>query len=401
MLERPSSRPQPQATRRRGGPDIVGTLPVAAVTAALWAAVVGLVSVGALVTLSWAVSGRGDDGVSTPVQATGVFWLAAHHAPVATATTTVTLLPLGLLALPVVLLYLAGRWAVRVTSTTTVPDTVLLVVTATATYAALALLVAEAAAVGDAQVPPLAALGWTGLVAGASLTAGAVRGGGLHEVLLDRVPAPARHAATAAATTGAALGVVVGVVGVVALVARWSTVAGLTHQVAAGVGDAVGLLLVSLVYLPNLLVWVLSYVAGPGFAIGGGASADPFSAAGGLLPGVPLLGAIPPDAPAAAPLLLLLPVVAGALGTVVLRRRTSLVLVDEVVAVLGGAALVGVVAALLCALAGGSLGSARLAELGPRPLLAGLALAGLVAAGGMLASLVPRVLPHVWVSEHR
>ena len=399
MAERTASRSRPDAPTRRRTPDMVGTLPVAAVTAALWAAGVGLIVIGVLVTVSWAISGRGDDGLSTPISATGVFWLAAHHAPVETAVTTVTLLPLGLFALVATLLYRAGRWAVRITATTSVADAALLVVAATATYSALAFLVAQASSIAGAQVAPLAALGWSALVSAGALSAGVVRGGALAGSLRDRLPVSLHRAALAAAMSGALIGVGVCLVAIAAVVGRWSTVAGLSHQLAPGLGDAVGLFLVSLAYLPNLLVWALSYVAGPGFAIGGGASVDPFSAAGGLLPGVPLLGAIPLDAPVAAPALLLLPVLAGALSTVVLRRRMSLPLAEEMAAVLTGAALVGAASVVLCALAGGSLGSARLVGLGPPALLTGIALAALVAAGGALASLVPRLMPHVWVHE--
>jgi hypothetical protein len=312
---------------------------------------------------------------------------------------TVTLLPLGLLAIPVTILVLAGRWAMRITSARTTPDVVLLVVAATATYSGIAFLVAQAASIAGAQVAPLAALGAVAVVSACALSAGVLCEGALGPGARDRLPSVARDAGLAAAVSGAALGVAVGLLALVALATRWSTVTGLSHQVAPGAGDEVGLFLVSLAYLPNLLVWALSYLAGPGFAIGAGASVDPFSAAGGLLPGVPLFGAIPLDAPAAAPGLLLVPVVAGMVSTIVLRRRRSLTLTDELAAILGGAALVAVVTAVLCALSGGSLGSTRLVALGPAPWPTGLALAGLVAAGGVLASLVPRVIPHVWVHE--
>ena len=180
-------------------------------------------------------------------------------------------------------------------------------VAATATYAAIALGVAQVSSIAGAGVPDLAALGWAALVAVVGLGWGAASGAGLLAPLGDRLPAAVRRAALVAGVSGAALVVAAGAVSVVALVARWSTVTGLGRQVAPGALEAVELLLVSIVYLPNLLLWALSYLAGPGFAAGGGATIDPFSASGALLPGIPLLGAIPVDAPPAAPLLLLLP----------------------------------------------------------------------------------------------
>lgn len=400
MLERPAS-PAPRVepgVRRRNG-TLLSTLPVAAVTAAVWAAGVGLLVVGAVVTLVWAVSARGDDGLTTPLQASGVVWLTAHHAPVQTATATVTLLPVLLLGLVVLLLVRAGRWAARITLTSTVPDVVLLVVAGTATYACLAVLVAEVADIGGAQVPPLSGALWAALVAALGLGVGVVRESGVAEGILDRLPDQARASWPVARTAALVLASAVALLAVLALALHWSTVTSMSHQLAPSAGDTVGLVVVQLVYLPNLLVWVLGYLVGPGFSVGGGASVDPFSATGALLPGVPVLGAIPLDAPAAAPFLLLVPVLAGVVGTVVLRRRGDLDLRDEAIAVVGAAALLGLAATVLCLLSGGSLGDARLADLGPSAGLTGLCLAGLVAAGGLVTTLGAHLRPLVWAPD--
>jgi hypothetical protein len=376
----------------------VGTLPVAAVTAALWAAAVGLVTIGVLVTVVWAASARGADGLLTPVAASGVIWLVAHHAPVDTATGTVTLLPMLLLALPLVLLQRAGRWAARVTATADRQDAALLVAAATIAYSALAFLVAQGASLGGASVSPVRALLWSALVAAIGLTAGVVDGAGLWSPAVARFPTWLRRSGSTALTAGTALAAVVGVVALVAVVARWSTEAALARSVSSGAGDTVGLVLVSLAYLPNLLVWTLAYVVGPGFGIGIGSSVNAWSSAGSLLPGIPLLGAVPPDAPAAAPLLLLLPVLCGVAASVLLRRRQQLHLLDEVVALLGGSALLGLITVGLCLLSGGSLGGGRLTALGPPALLTGLATFGFVAAGAVLWSLLVRITPTIWVS---
>lgn len=397
MLERPAARPQ-APRQRRGREDVVGTLPVAAVTSALWAAGVGLVVVAVLVTVSWAVTGRGDDGLGTPLSAAGVIWLAGQHAGVSVGAATITFLPLLLLGLALVLLVLAGRWAVRITSTTSVADTALLVVGGSATYALLAMLVAQASSLAGATVAPLTALACCGVLALLGLGTGALMGGPRGPALLGRLPAWARDGLIAAGAAAGALAVAVGIVSAVAVVMRWSTITSLSHQVAPGAGDAVGMLMLSLAYLPNLLVWVLSYVAGPGFSVGGGTGVDPFSQTGGLLPAVPLLGAVPEQAPAAGPLLLLLPVAAGVVAAIVLRHRRALPLRDEAVALVVGAAVVAVGSAVLAALASGALGDGRLEHLGPPALATGAALGGLVAAGSLLVSLGTHVLPTIWVT---
>lgn len=396
MLERPVQ-PGAPGRPRRSRADVVATRPVAAVTAALWAAGVGLLLLGVVVSLAWAFSSRGDEGLITPLRASGALWLVAHHAPLAVDTTTVTLLPLLLLALPLLLLARAGRWAARITSTTTVPDVALVVVTGTATYTFVAFLVAQVAGIAVATLPQGPVIAWSTLVAVVGLTAGAVPGAGLVPRLVARLPHLVRRAMVAAAASGAALVAMVGVVAVVAVVARWSTVTGLARGVAPGPWDMVGLFLLSLAYLPNLLVWTLAYVAGPGFAVGGAIGANPFAAGAGLLPGMPLLGAVPADPPVGAPLLLLLPVLAGVVGAVVLRRGRALGLPDEVLVLLGASAALGLAAGLLSLLASGSLGSDRLAQLGPDGVWVGLAVFGLVAAGSLLLSLLAHALPTIWV----
>lgn len=397
MLERPAARPSPP---RRSREDVVGTLPVAAVTAAVWALAVGLVAVGAVVTLAWALTGRGDDGLGTPVSAAGVVWLAAHRAGVSAGAVTITLLPMLLLAGALLLLFLAGRWAVRITSTTTVPDTALLVIAGSATYSLLAMLVAQVSSLAGASVAPLSALLACAVVSLVGLGAGALAGGPLGRALVERLPVLLRDGLVAAGASAGALAVAVGLAAVAAIAMRWQAVTSLGHQLAPGAGDAVGVTLLSLAYLPNLLVWTLSYVAGPGFTIGG-AGVDPFSQTGGLVPAVPVLGAVPGQAPAAGPLLLLLPVVAGVVGAVVLRHRRRLALRDEVLSLLVGAGVVAVGAAILAALSGGALGDGRLAEVGPPALLTGLAVGGLCAAGSLLVALGSHVLPTIWVTgEH-
>ncbi len=402
-LERPAAAPRSGVRVRRSRGDVVGTLPVAAVTAALWAAGVGLFVTAGCVTLAWALGGRGDDGLGTPLSASGVVWLTGHHAAVSTPAGAVTLLPLLPLALSFTVLVLAGRWAVRIASVESVPDTVLLVVAATATYSCVAILVSQVSSLAGAEVDGWSAFLSSALVAAIGFTTGVLAGGPYGPALVAWLPQVVRDGFLAAGAAAGALAVVVGVAVVVALVSRWSTVVGLSHQLAPGAGDAAGLVLLTLAYLPNLLVWALSYVAGPGFGVGAGATVDPFASTGALLPGIPALGAVPSVAPVAGPLLLLLPVLAGVVAAVVVRHRRHLGLRDEVLALLVASGVVAVATSVLALLSGGALGDGRLSGLGAPAYAAGAAVGGLVAAGSLLVSLgahvLPEVLPTLWVTH--
>jgi hypothetical protein len=184
----------------------------------------------------------------------------------------------------------------------------------------------------------------------------------------DIVPDFVRRALRPAAT-GAATMVGVGMALVVLLVVlRFSQVAHLHSELAPGLVGSVVLTLAQVLCLPNVGLWAVSFVAGTGFSVVEGASTTWTGSRSGLMPMVPALGALPdPGAfPGWLPALALLPVGVGALiGWRSLRSlallsttRTKLLVTGTAVALAAGA--VG----LLDAVAGGSLGGARLSDIG-------------------------------------
>jgi hypothetical protein len=92
----------------------------------------------------------------------------------------------------------------------------------------------------------------------------------------------------------------------------------------AGNLDLVGgivMTLAQLAYLPTLVVWGVSFVAGPGFALGDGTAVSPSGTQVGVVPGIPLLGAVPESTSPWLLLLVLLPIAVGALAGWVARSR--------------------------------------------------------------------------------
>ncbi|HYN30476.1 MAG TPA: DUF6350 family protein [Dermatophilaceae bacterium] len=155
---------------------------------------------------------------------------------------------------------------------------------------------------------------------------------------------------------------------------------------AEGVG-AVLLALAQAAALPNLGLWAVSWLAGPGYAVLDGASTTWSGAAGGELPLVPVLAALPPpgEFPGWVPVVVLVPVAVGAwVAHRALRRVTALVPPRAKLAVaLWAVGLSALLVGLLDALAGGPLGAYRLASVGaPAPWLA-LALAAEMAVGAV------------------
>lgn len=365
---------------------------MASIIAAAWALGVGLLVCVVVAVLGWTVGGHGDATFGSAVRTGSLAFVAAHMAPVSLPGATFSLLPLGLLALPALLTYRAGRWAARAADCRSLADVALLTATASATYAFLTLIVSTQGVVAGAQVPPLAAVLCAGLVSAAGVGLGAMSSARLWPAALAPVPVPVRRGIRAGGVVLATLGVAAGAAVTFTLATHLSSVASLTTQVAPGAASSAVLLVLCLLYVPTLFVWALSYLAGTGVLLGG-AMITPFGGGGGLSPAFPLLGAVPDRPPALAPLLLLVPVLAGVLGGLaLLRSRRDGDGRFPVTETVSAAGVTGFAALVLAFLGSGSLGEGRLAHVGPSVWAMPLALTALV-----LAGLVPTtVLGVLW-----
>lgn len=153
-------------------------------------------------------------------------------------------------------------------------------------------------------------------------------------------------------------------------------------EVVGGVAVTAGQLSV----LPNLVLWAVAWLVGPGFAIGAGSLVSPVGTALGPIPALPVFGALPTGDSAFGFAGVLVPVVAAFFAGVAVRPALTRAL-DHVgpAAVLGLALAGGVVGGLLlgflAAASGGSAGPGRLAEVGPDPVAVGLVAALELAVG--------------------
>jgi hypothetical protein len=141
-----------------------------------------------------------------------------------------------------------------------------------------------------------------------------------------------------------------------------------------GVAGGIALLLLQLAFVPNALIWSAAYALGSGFSFGTGSVIAPAATQLGIVPGIPLLGALPSPGPGDLTQLWWL-----AAGAVAGAIACSVVLGSGPVPRFDLASLAGGVCGLLAAAvfaglawaASGDLGTLRLADLGPRlfPLL--------------------------------
>jgi hypothetical protein len=138
-----------------------------------------------------------------------------------------------------------------------------------------------------------------------------------------------------------------------------------------GVSGGIALLLLQLAFVPNAMMWSASYALGAGFSLGAGSVVAPAATQLGVVPGIPLLGALPSPGPGDLAQLwwLAAGAVAGAIASGVLRAARPAARFDEA-ALAGGVCglLAGAVFAGFAWAASGDLGTVRLAHLGPRVL---------------------------------
>lgn len=172
---------------------------------------------------------------------------------------------------------------------------------------------------------------------------------------------------------------------------RADRVTGLADGLAPGVAGGAVLLLAQLVFLPNLVAWSAAWSLGSGFTIGDGSVVSPGDTDLGLVPGIPILGALPPEGPGGWIDLVWLTagVGAGVVAAVLVMRARPRARFDQTCLV-GG--LAGVLSGLLftglAALTRGDLGTGRLTDLGPRLLESGVMAVTLMGLSGMVVGLV-------------
>lgn len=193
------------------------------------------------------------------------------------------------------------------------------------------------------------------------------------------VPGGLRAGALAAVRAGtAATAMVIGIAALIVAVllfGNYGTIISLYEQLQTGIAGGAALTIGQLAILPNVVVWMTSWLVGPGFAIGTGSSVSPLGTALGPLPGVPVFGVIPPGGYSLGLVGILVPLLAGFLAAVLLRSTTSTRGMGGIRAKLLVALAIGVVAGvelgLLAWWSSGALGPGRLHDVGPNPWLVG------------------------------
>ncbi|ROR90166.1 hypothetical protein EDD33_1001 [Nocardioides aurantiacus] len=368
------------------------TLAGAAALAAGGAVAAGLLGLMAVALVGWYLADGGAHGSTRDALRAGAdLWLVGHGSGVSLGGVPVGLVPL---ALPVALGWLAHRLAVRAGRTARPTDDDRTVVQAAVTFTGVYLVLAVLTCVlaGTDDVSPglgrtvLGALLLPGLLG----TLGLVRGTGRLGAWRDLVPGWVR-AVVHGATTAVVL-----LLGAAAALALVAVLLGTNDAMAvlAGLrlsgGDYAAYAVATALLLPNAVLWAAAYLVGPGFSVGVGTTVSPGVVSLGPVPAFPLLSALPDAGPTPAWSmgLLVVPVVVAAVGARRAQLAYGVTAYDSsALRGFGSGVLAGVLTALLTGLAGGSLGTGRLAHVGPSVLEVGAAAVASMGLAGLLAGL--------------
>lgn len=326
---------------------------VLAMTAA-GSVVIGYAAVAAVLALVASTATHASFSTTGVLTAAAPAWLVAHHVPLRFDGGQLGVLPLLPTAL---LMLLAARAAAGAADRLGLYEplqarsVVLSIASAHAVVGGtIALLMGD----GPVRATPAVAFFGCAAVSGVAATIGVAHRCGLIEVVVDRIDPVARRGLRAGVMVLFALGGLGSLLLMFGLVLSWSTASALFADAGPTFGVGIGVWLLCLGYLPNAVIGALSYLVGAGFSIGD-VVMTPMRFAGGPVPAVPLLAALPERELSFMPALLVLPLALG-VGVGWYCRKISDTPSTRVRAVLVAAVTVGVGALVLAATAGGNLG---------------------------------------------
>ena len=369
--------------------------PVAAVVGGLITALASWILCAGLAVVGWLAADPGTLGQALTVGTR--LWLLSNGVSAQIGSLAVTLVPWGATAVTAFMLSRFAAFSARQVRADQTTGPAVISVVLTATYLVPVLVVA----VWQGQ-PWQEPLHWAAVITGLALAAAWGSSRALGQGLTESWPAWTRPLPRAILAAQLVLLVTGAAVLVTGLVVHLDRVTRLQEALDPPVAGGIALLVAQLAVVPNVIVWAASYALGSGFVLGVGSVVAPAATELGILPGIPLLGALPSAGPGNPSELwwLAAGAMAGAVAAWVMvrslrpKRFDMSSLIGGLAGLLAGAMFVGLAWA-----ASGDLGNLRLAGLGPRlvPLLVmsgtTMGLAGMIT--GLMLGLVRRARQRV------
>lgn len=364
------------------------TLSASAALGGALAAAVSLVLCMALALTAWFLADAGAHGTTTDALRVGAgAWLVGHGSPITLAGLPLGIVPLGLTTGLVLTAFRSGRWAAR--NAVPVTDDRVLgggIATFTCAYLVVAVIVCLVATSTASPSLGRTILGAI-LVAGLGGGAGLATGTGRFDARVDAVPDWVRDLVVGAFVGALSLLLAGALLVMVSLLFSFNEAATILSQLHLSTGDALTYTVVMALLSPNVSLLGSAYLLGPGFAIGAGTTVSPTAVSLGAIPAFPVLAALPHEGPTPGWLAIAMgvPAVCAAVG-VVRARRTGGPLPLDIAALRGAGAGMGagVLITIAISLAGGPMGTGRMADIGAQTAEILVFATGIMSVGGLL-----------------
>ncbi len=353
---------------------------VASALGTLAAVTLGFVASFALVMGVWLFAAHGNESTSQVLRASGISWLSIQLVPVAIGSNVLGLLPWGFIVIPMALLWKSTHWTIKSAQPESAKDFWLIVGWVSAIYVGAGSLLALLCSTNDLSVTLWRAAIHCAVVALCISIACIVTYAPSRTILIDPLPKVIVDGLRPGALAAMFLVFAGATATTAALVIHFTEVRSVATLMAPSMIDGLFLALLGVGYLPTAALWGMSYLIGPGFAIGSSAAISASSATPGRLPAFPLLAMLPSEPLPHAKLIIIVPIIAGIAMYLSLPRlhwaaqevtfgaslRHMLSGYELAVTVVADFVL-AVIVFVLCAAASGSLGTNQLVFVGPRP----------------------------------
>ncbi|MCW2858027.1 MAG: hypothetical protein JWR52_3642 [Marmoricola sp.] len=364
-------------------------LSASAALGGVMAAAVSLVLCMALALTAWFLADAGAHGTTTDALRVGAgAWLVGHGSHVTLAGLPLGMIPLGLTMGLVLTAFRSGRWAAR-NAVPVTDDRVLAgaVATFTGSYVVLAVVICLGAGTSGASPSLSRTVLGAILVAGLGGGAGLAVGTGRFDARVDSVPTWVRELVVGAFVGAFALLAAGALLVMGSLLFSFNEAATILSDLHLGTGDALTYTFVMALLSPNAALLGSSYLLGPGFAIGAGTTVSPTAMSLGAIPAFPLLAALPHEGPTPGWLAIFMgvPALCAAVG-VAKAHRSSAPLPFDLAALRGAGAGfgAGVLITIAISLAGGPMGTGRMADIGAHTAEILVFATGTMSLGGLL-----------------
>lgn len=353
---------------------------VVGIAVALWTVLLGLACLVSLTLAAWITAAHHENSMRPALAAALQAWLLANHTGLAISGGSFSIVPLGLTAGLAALLVRGGRQAARFSGARDPLDCLTTALAVATPYGVVAALLTKPAQWGQVHPVPLEALAGAFVLAFGCSAFGAIRGTGQGSVLMARLPIGVRLTARAGLAASAVVIGAATIVVVVSLAMHADRATALMGSLHGGISGTILMVIVSIAYLPNVVMWAAAFSLGPGFAVGTKTAVSLGGVHLGAVPAVPLLAALPTggSVPIAGWLAIAAPIGGGLVAGWLLARARPVTseptgrwwqrhrVIDAAWGLAAGAsaaALIGVLAWL----SAGPLGPGRMAQLGPSP----------------------------------